>query len=160
MDSPLPPSKRRVSKKSTLKTREILEQIKQDVKPLFKELFDDGIGSLKEFNSISCKQDPSLPTLIYLSRHLLSQVNVVVFGVEVPIIPIFINLTADSFIGTGKGRLVNPGRIAVYFLHDEPEGGVNFSTCMVGAITISKQQNNEPETAVEITKTHHRRIEV
>ena len=155
----MPPSKRKASKKSTVKTRELLVQIKQDVIPLFRELFDDGVKSIKDFNSIACKQDPALPVLIYLSRHLLSPVNVVMFGIELPIIPLFINLTADSFIKTGKERLVNPSRLAIYFLHNEPDGGVDFATCLIGAITISKQQDKELDDKVEITKKRNRRIE-
>lgn len=158
MDSQSPAPKKRTSKLSIVKTREILDQIKQDTLPLFRDLFDGGIKSIKDLHSVNCQQDPSFPTLIYLSRHLLSTVNVIIFGIEVPIIPIFINLTEQSFIKTEKERLVNPSRIAVYFIHDAPDGGVDFATCLIGAITISKHQETEPEKR-ELFIPQKRRIE-
>lgn len=155
----MPQSKKKASKQSTLKVREILDQIRQDVKPLFCEIFDGELASLKDLNLVECQQYPVFPTLIYLARHLLSPINVIMFGIELPIVPLFINLTADSFIKTDKERLINPSRIAVYFLHNDPEGGIGFDTCLLGAITISKKQEKKMDDKVEISKKHKRRIE-
>jgi len=161
MDSQSQQPKKRTPKKSTLKIRELMGQIKDDITPLFREIFDkEEPACIEKFNATRCEEDPSLSVITFLSRNLLSPVTVIIFNTELVIIPLFITPTAESYIKTEEKRLVNPQRIGVYFIHEDPSGFVDISTCLAGAIKISKNQNNKTKLSNYLYTSQSRTIEL
>jgi hypothetical protein len=151
MDLHSPLSKKRAYKKSTLKTAEYIRQVREDVGTLFKDLFDKKrFEKIEDLISGPITNDEHLATLIYLATHLLSPVYIKIFNIGMRIVPISISLTDESFNHPkGHKRIISPERIAVYFLHEGKEG-IDFSTCLIGSITIdNKMETRSREIITE-----------
>jgi len=161
MDSLLPLSKKKVAKKSTLKTREFLAQIKEDITSLFCSMYETNkFKKLNDFKHVPPSKNDHLSTIIYLVTHLLTPVHVSIYDINVRIIPIAINLTNESFQLAEKEKAVDTGRIAVYFLYEDNDGNLDFSTCLIGAIRINnKEEVRQGRLASDTNQLRQRKIE-